>query len=202
MYALLKKYLPKLLWMGFAAEIVVLLAAYWQSNQNVNFALRIATRLSGRLSLIYFALYIIHSLYQQLLEKNSTSLHEKWVLSRNFMVVHIIHLGILLSAIYCNNMELPLLRLLPGITTYIIIILTPFVYRGYIFPKLPLRIMEQVFVAATGLLFLLTYIARLSGKAPFATGSQPSYIIFGVGTAILMLCFVLRKHIVPQNRQG
>jgi hypothetical protein len=200
MYALLKRYLPKLLWTGVIAEVTILLAAYWQSSQNIHFALRIAARLSGRLSLVYFALYIIHSLYQRSLQQNSAGLQEKWLLARNFAVVHIIHLCILLAAIYFNNMELPLLRLLPGIVTYTIIILTPLVYRGTIFPKLPLPIAERVFVAAAGLLFLLTYIARVSGKSPFATGSKPWYILFGAGTVILLLCFVLRKYIVPHNK--
>lgn len=200
MYPLLKKYLPKLLWIGLVAEVVILLAAYWQSDQDVYAALRIAARLSGRLSLIFFAFYVVHSVYQRSFEKDSASLKEKFILSRNFAIVHVIHLCILLSAIYFNNMELPLPRLLPGIITYIILILTPLAYRRYVFPKMPLHIMEIVFVASAGLLFLLTYVARVSGKSPFATGSMPSYIIFGALTAVLLLSFIFRRHIVPPDK--
>ncbi|MBL7729285.1 MAG: hypothetical protein JNM68_16435, partial [Dinghuibacter sp.] len=116
-------------------------------------------------------------------------------LARNFAIVHVIHLGILLAAIHFNNMELPLLRLAPGIITYMIILFTPLVYRGLFFSNIPLPVVERVFVVASGLLFLFTYAARISGKSSFATGSRLSYILFGSGTVILLLCFVFRRYI-------
>lgn len=190
--------LPKLLWAGLIAEVAILLLAYWQSNQQLLYALRIAARLSGRLSLFFFGLYVIHALYRQSLQPGSTVLHEKYILARNFAIVHVIHLGILLAALHFNNMELPLLRLVPGIITYMIILFTPLVYRGLFFSNIPLPVVERVFVAASGLLFLFTYAARISGKSSFATGSRLSYILFGSGTVILLLCFVFRRYITTR----
>jgi hypothetical protein len=191
----IKAHTHKLLLFGLIAEVFIFFISYLESKGDMHMLFRIAARLSGRLSLMYFCLYLIDGITNSNLERGTLEFNTKFTLAKNFAIIHLIHWFLLITSIKLNNFELPLLRLIPGIITYLIILITPWVYKGALFPSIKLKLVENLFVGFSSLIFILTYVMRLSGKSPTATGTPPTYMLFLILVSLCIFAFIFRSKI-------
>ena len=186
-----KKYLPYLFPIGLGLELLVLLLSYLETGDYWHLFFRATARLSGRVYLLYFAHFLVYATLNPSAEKGSEPLKTKFILARNFAIMHIIHWFLLVTAIKMNGFELPLARLVPGIIAYSMVVLMPFVLNGNLFKTIKLSLAQNVYVYYVWLLFFLTYLARLSGNSPTATGTMPVYIALMIVTISLLVWRIL-----------
>jgi hypothetical protein len=166
-------------------ELAVLALAYTEAGSNTLLFYKAAARLSGRLSLIVFAAAFLYDSYRKTKQQVPDS--KLLALLSTFAIVHIIHWFLLATAIYLGGVQLPALRLLGGVLAYIMIVALPIFTKKYkITPKIWSWI-SNLYFHYVWLIFALTYLARLTGKTSFASGSMPSYTVFASITMLLLL---------------
>lgn len=181
----------KLLIFGLLAELLIMLWSYFEANGSLLMFFKSAARLSGRLSLFYFAWFFMYSLSQKQLLPGKAGIH--FGLANNFAIIHVIHWFFLASAIYLGNVQLEFVRVLGGLLAYLLIVALPIAMRkGWIkarnWPRL-----STVYFYYVWLIFALTYVARLSGNSSFASGSMASYMFFAACTALLFIYSIYVK---------
>lgn len=181
----IEKHLNRWIWIGLAMEAAVLVAAYLESGGDWLYFFRSAARLSGRVSLLFYTIVIVYFTLQT--EVSDYPLRVKQGISANFAILHMIHWVLLATAIYVNAFDFPILRLIPGSLAYIAIVAAPFMFQPQVFSMSSVRRFQQVYLYLPWLIFFLTYLTRLSGNAPTATGSFQAYIPLMIFTTGLLI---------------
>jgi hypothetical protein len=183
----MKKYLPKLLLIGLGLEMLVLLLSYLEANGNLTHFFQASARLSGRVSLLYFGFLFVYSTLNPSVEPNSEPLQVKYILARNFAILHVIHWYLLATAVRMSGFDLVPYKLMGGALAYLMIVLLPFILKRKLFPKLSLRLALNVYLPYVWLIFFITYLTRVLGKAAPITGIMPAYYLLISITLGLMI---------------
>jgi VanZ family protein len=180
------KYLPKHIIVGILLEIIILSIAYFEANDDITHFFQAAARLSGRVSLLFFSLLLV---YDTLKTSNSDSvaLQTKFILARNFAILHVIHWFLLATAVSMSSFELVPFRVAGGTLAYLMIVLLPFVIKRKILTNLPINWVFHIYIPYVWLIFFLTYLTRVQGKAKDVTGSMLTYKILITYSSILIL---------------
>lgn len=192
------KHLSKHLGIGILLEILVLVLSYFEANGDTTYFFQAAARLSGRVSLLFFGLLFVYATLFPSVEANSEPLHVKFILARNFAIIHVIHWFLLATAVKLSGFALVPTRLAGGALAYLMIVLLPFVIQKKVFKKMSLSIALNVYLPYVWLIFFITYLTRVLGKASPITGSMPAYYILISITLALMF---FRLWVIVRNRK-
>jgi hypothetical protein len=190
----MEKRLLKLLPYGYGLEVMVLIMAYLESYGDTTAFFQVASRLSGRVSLLFFLIYAIYAtLSPSPKNRDSRTVKEgieltvKTSLSKDFAIIHVIHWMFLAVAVTLSGFELVFIRMIGGALAYLMIILMPLVYEKRLFINRPLQMLENGYIIYVWFIFFMTYVPRILGKVPKATGSMSSYIALFVLTIGFMV---------------
>ena len=181
------KHLSKYLGIGILLEILVLILSYFEANGDITHFFQATARLSGRVSLLFFSLLFIYATLFPSVEQGSESLKVKYVLAKNFAIIHVIHWFLLATAAKLSKFSIVPIRVAGGALAYLIIVLLPFIIQRMIFKKIPLRTAFNVYLFYVWLIFFITYLTRVLGKASPITGIMPAYYILISLTTALMI---------------
>lgn len=191
--------ISKWLWAGFLLEIFVVWAAWQESDGATTAFFQSAARLSGRVSLLFFGVFVVYAGRFPNVEAGSEHLKIKGRLAFDFMVVHVIHWFLLAAAVRLSGFELVPFRLAGGILAYGLVVAMPFILRGQIRLPWSVALTQHLYVFYVWLIFFMTYLTRIQGKTPTATGSM-SFYYFGMGACIALLSFYLFPIRIPNKR--
>ena len=183
----IKKYQNQFLPIGLGLEALVFLISYLEAGNNLPAFFSATARISGRVSLLYFAIFLIYATINKSVEENSDALKTKIILAKNFAILHVIHWFLLITAMKLNGNPINIFRLVPGTMAYLMVIALPFILNRRIFKDLKLDLVQNVYIYYVWLIFFMTYLARISGNAHFATGTMSSYIFFMLVTIGLLI---------------
>ena len=179
--------ITKLLVLGIALEILVLLLAFVESKGDTTLFFQVSARLSGRVSLLFFLFYGIYATRHPSVETGSIALSVKTMLVRDFAVIHVIHWVFLAVAVKLSGFELVPFRVFGGALAYLIIVLMPLVYQKKLLTSVSLTTMQHVYIFYVWLIFFMTYLSRVRGQTPTATGDISAYwVLIGVTAAFLI----------------
>jgi hypothetical protein len=90
-------------------------------------------------------------------------------------------------AVTLSGFELVFIRVIGGALAYLMIILMPLVYEKRILTKYPLSKLENGYIIYVWFIFFMTYLPRILGKVPTATGTMSSYIALMILTISFMV---------------
>lgn len=192
------KYLSKHLLTGILLEVLVLIISFIEANGDVVHFFQAAARLSGRISLLYFAILFVYSTLNPSVDVGSKPLYVKTVLSHNFLILHVIHFFLLATAARLSGFPVVPYRLTGGALAYLMVALYPFILHGKIFTRMSKKLAQHIYLNYVWLIFLFTYLSRVSGKALNVTGDILAYqVLFGITiTLMLWRIVVLIRRIV------
>lgn len=175
---------------GIFLEILVLLASWYEGYDAASF-FQAAARLSGRVSLVYFAaLFFFGALHLRLGAKDETY-DVKYLLFRNFAVIHTIHLGFLLTYLYFSGAELVPIRLAGGMLAYALILSAPFLLaKDWKVVPSWLFHWQNFYFFWVWLVFFMTYLGRLNGDAPGISGWMETYYILMTIVSLMPVVFI------------
>jgi len=186
MTSLIERFSPRLLWVGIGLEALVLLAAAWESGGVAGPFFQAAARLSGRVSLLFFALLLVYATLRPTFERSVETFEVKYRLYRDFAVVHVIHWCLLAASVWIKGFELVPVRLAGGALAYALVVGMPLVVKhGWVEGK-ALRRLQNFYLFWVWLVFLLTYVTRLRGQTPDVSGSPSAWWPLAVFTLGLM----------------
>jgi hypothetical protein len=156
---------PALLFIALEVLIVVIAIALegWSLE-----ALHITTRFSGRLSLLFFSVFLISREQPVLM---------RWVSSNPFLlfaIIHGIHLVELLTYVQLSGNALIPLRLAGGFLAYAMIFVMPFVHEKLNPVKSRIR---NVYFVYIWFIFFMSYLPRVMGQLPDVGGSYPEFVV-------------------------
>jgi hypothetical protein len=194
----MKKYLPNLLSIGLGLELLVLILSYFEANGDTTHFFQASARLSGRVSLLYFSFLFIYTTLNPSVESDSEPLKIKYILARNFAILHVIHWFLLATAVSMSGFNIVPYKLMGGALAYLMIVLLPLILSGKLFPNLSLRFTLNVYLPYVWLIFFVTYLTRVLGKAAPITGIMPAYYVLISITVGLM---IWRVGVLLKNRK-
>ena len=183
----MKNKITKLLITGIALELLVILLAFIESKGDMTLFFQASARLSGRVSLLFFLFYGIYATRNPSVETGSVALSVKTTLVRDFAVIHVIHWVFLAIAVILSGFELVPFRVLGGALAYLMIVLMPLIYQKKLLATVSLTTMQHVYIFYVWLIFFMTYLSRVRGQTPTATGNMWAYwVLMAVTTAFLV----------------
>jgi hypothetical protein len=194
----MKKYLHNLLNIGLGLELLVLILSYFEANGDTTHFFQATARLSGRVSLLYFSFLFVYTTLNPSVESDSEHLQIKYILARNFAILHVIHWFLLATAVSMSGFNIVPYKLTGGALAYLMIVLLPFILNGKLFPNLSLRLALNIYLPYVWLIFFVTYLTRVLGKAAPITGIMPAYYVLISITVGLM---IWRVGILLKNRK-
>lgn len=159
--------LPFTIFIGLEVLIIVIsiLLEGWSLE-----ALHITTRFSGRLSLLFFSLFLI-SREQSVLKKITSDI--PFTL---FAIIHGIHLVELLWYVRLSGNELIPIRLAGGFLAYVIIFVMPFA-RTINFNQTFLARFQTFYFVYVWFIFFMSYLPRVMGTLPNVGGSYAEFVV-------------------------
>lgn len=174
----MKLSLQKLLLVGTAIELLILLVCYLL-HPEIEETFRYAARYSGRLSAVVFlfAFYTYAMEFPNPMSQNS----ELRNLVRLFAVLHVIHFGFLAANIYLNEIPLVPVKLIGGAMAYLMIVLAPFKLHQL---KIPLQLTYFFYVA---FVMIMTYVARAKGDF---VGAEPYWFHY-LALGVFVVCSIV-----------
>lgn len=173
--------------LGIALEVLVMLLAYIESKGDTTLFFQASARLSGRVSLMFFLFYGIYATRHPSVEWDSIPLAIKRQLTKDFAVIHIIHGVFLAIAVKLSGFELVPFRVAGGALAYLMIVLMPFIYHKKLFASFSLLTMQHIYIFYVWLIFFMTYLSRLRGQTPTATGDMTAYqVLMAITSAFLI----------------
>ena len=178
--------LLKILPYGYSLEVFVVIMAYLESYGDTTAFFQAAARLSGRVSLLFFLIFAVYAtLYPSV--KEGIVLTVKTSLVKDFAIIHVIHWMFLATAVTLSHFELVPLRILGGALAYLMVIVMPLIYEKRILTSRPLPLMQNIYIIYVWLIFFMTYLSRVTGKTPTATGSMLAYTALMIATVGFMI---------------
>lgn len=196
---IIERFSPRLLRIGLILEALVLSAAAVESGGSWGAFFQAAARLSGRVSLLFFALLLLYATLHPHFERSVETFRVKYRLYRDFAVVHTIHWCLLATSVSLNGFELVPARLAGGSLAYVLVIGMPFVVGRDWVRGSALNQLQGFYLFWVWLVFMLTYVARLQGQTPDATGSPAAWWPLAAFTFGLMVWRVWRLWINPRT---
>lgn len=176
------------LWViGLGLEGLALLASFLEASGDVNAFFQAAARLSGRVSLLFFALLLVYATLHPTLERTSATFLTKYRLYRDFAILHGIHWVLLATSVWLNGFELVATRLAAGALAYCLVLGMPIAVQT---ERLSTRFLERLqgfYLFWVWFVFFMTYVTRLSGQNPSASGTVLAWWPLAVFSAGLML---------------
>jgi hypothetical protein len=157
-------------------------------------ALHVTTRFSGRLSLLFFSLFLISR--EKIALKKLVSDTPFFL----FAIIHGIHLIELLWYVRLSGNELIPVRLAGGFLAYVIIFVMPFLHAGNFNQSFIARFQTFYFVYVW-FIFFMSYLPRVTGTLPNVGGSYTEFVVLFIWIIILGLYKLLfsRKLIPVKN---
>lgn len=187
----MEKILKNSLKIGLLLELVVIIVAFFTSSDLTTF-FQTAARLSGRVSLLLFALVVYYfSLHWEILENEVKN--EKYRLSRDFAIIHLIHWCFLAVAVSRSNFELKLERIIAGFIAYCCIVAFPYLLKNNKLDKNQYFKFQNFYIFYTWFIILMTYISRVKAPQDFSGSAIGYQLHLLAAIAILLVHFVLRK---------
>lgn len=154
-------------------------------------ALHIITRFSGRLSLVFFSLFLI--------AREKSSLH-KWISNYPFTlfaIIHGIHLVELSLYVQLSGNKIIPVRVAGGFLAYLMIFIMPFLKTKVVNRKVMARL-EQVYFVYVWFIFFMSYLPRVLGALPNVGGSYPEFVVLFVWVNALGIYKLLSfKKLIP-----
>lgn len=177
--------------LGIALEVLVMLLAYIESKGDTTLFFQASARLSGRVSLMFFLFYGIYATRHPSVE-TGISLSIKTQLVTDFAVIHIIHWVFLAIAVKLSGFELVPFRVAGGALAYLMIVLMPFIYHKKLFASFSLLTMQHIYIFYVWLIFFMTYLSRLRGQTPTATGDMTAYQVLIAITSTFLIWRIVK----------
>jgi hypothetical protein len=190
---------PSLLLIGVGMESLVLLAAWLESGGMLPAFFQASARLSGRASLIFFALLLIYATLQPGFDRTKESFRVKVRLFSAFAILHGIHWCLLAVSVWMNGFDLNPARLAGGMLAYLLILGMPVLLNSEKLSVNALKALQSFYLLWVWFVFMMTYVTRLRGQSPDAGGSPEAWWPLAAGTLALMLWRVWRQ---VGNRPG
>ena len=188
----MKNKITKLLITGIALELLVILLAFIESKGDMTLFFQASARLSGRVSLLFFLFYGIYATRNPSVETGSVALSVKTTLVRDFAVIHVIHWVFLAIAVILSGFELVPFRVLGGALAYLMIVLMPLIYQKKLLATVSLTTMQHVYIFYVWLIFFMTYLSRVRGQTPTATGNMTAYWVLIAVTAAFLVWRIIK----------
>ncbi len=149
-------------------------------------AYKAAARYTGRVSLALFAAIAV--LYAIPARRETAR-----AIVAPFAAAHVFHFGCLAAYLSMTGGWPAPARLAGGALAYAMIVGMPFVQRASGLRERARTIAENVYLAWVGVVFVITYVVRMLGKIPQATGSREEYLgLLAVVVAVLVTHVALR----------
>lgn len=177
----------KLLFIGLGLEGLALLASYFEANGDLSAFFQAAARLSGRVSLLFFALLLIYATLYPTMERTSAVFGVKYRLFRDFAILHVVHWTLLATSVWLNGFELVASRLAAGALAYSLVVSMPFLLQTERIGVQFLARLQGLYLFWVWFVFFMTYVTRLRGQNPSASGSVAAWWPLAVFSAGLML---------------
>jgi hypothetical protein len=174
-HTMIARLTPYWLTMGLGLEGLMLLAAWLESSGDTTVFFQAAARLSGRVSLLYFAVLLVQVTHQPAWNRQMPGFETNFRLFRDFAVLHVIHWGLLAVAVYRTGFELVPFRVAGGALAYLLVVGLPILLRTDWLTESTLRRLGAFYFFWVWLVFFLTYLTRLRGQAPIHTGSPAAW---------------------------
>lgn len=188
---------PKLLAIGLGLETVVLLASYWESTGEIEAFFQATARLSGRVSLLFFAMLMVVATLHPTFERSSESFQIKFRLFRDFAILHVIHWFLLATSIWFSGFELVPARLVGGALAYVLVVGMPIALRSNLLNEKALGWLQRFYLLWVWFVFFMTYVTRLRGQNPDASGSMVAWWPLLVFTVSIMVWRVWKRGTPP-----
>lgn len=192
----IKKLLPFFL----ILEVLVLIFAYFEANGDTTHFFQASARHSGRVSLLSFSILLVYSTLNR--EFVGEILSTKYILARDFAILHIIHWFLLATAVKLSGFELVPSRVAGGSLAYLIIVILPFILSGKILQKLSLKWLMHVYLFYVWFIFFMTYVSRVNGSATNITGSMPTYWVLITFTSLLMIWRIIYLATIRRSKNN
>ncbi|MES2797991.1 MAG: hypothetical protein V4683_18635 [Bacteroidota bacterium] len=192
------KNINQFIYWGLLLEILVLIFSYYESNGLVTSFFQAAARLSGRVSLLFFALLFIYSTVNIGFEP--ALLTNKYILAKDFAILHIIHWFLLATAVNLSGFELVPSRVFGGALAYLMILILPFLLKRVFLKNISLKWPMHIYLSYVWFIFFMTYVSRVTGKATNITGSLSSYWLLISATIILMIWRIFKLSLQPKRK--
>lgn len=184
---MLAKLSPKLLWIGLGLEALVLLAAFLESGGETAAFFQASARLSGRVSLLFFSLLLVYATLHPSFERGSETFQVKFRLFQVFAILHVLHWFLLVTSIWFNGFELVPARLAGGALAYLLVVGMPLLLLSEGLSGKFLRRLQGFYLFWVWFVFFMTYLTRLRGQSPDASGSPEAWWPLAAFTVGLML---------------
>jgi hypothetical protein len=189
------KNIKKHLFIGLFLEVIVFFISFIEANGDITLFFQACARHSGRVSLAFFTLLFVYHTIEPNVEEGKI-LNIKYILARNFTIIHIIHWFLLVVAVKLSGFELVPFRVAGGAIAYIMVLFLPYILKRRIFKKISLGKIFNIYLSYVWLIFFMTYVARLTSEDSLFTGTKSSYILLFIFTSGIMLwrIFILLKN--------
>jgi hypothetical protein len=166
---------PRLLTIGILLEVLVLVAAWFESGGATAPFFQASARLSGRVSVLFFSILMIYATLVPGFERRSNEYRTKYILFRDFAIIHLIHWFLLAASVSLTQFELLPIRLAGGVIAYVLVGVMPWLMTRPDTGFAMLTAVQASYMFWVWLVFTMTYTARLSGSTPVHTGSPASW---------------------------
>lgn len=193
---------PRLLAIGVLLELLVLVAAWLESGGATAPFFQASARLSGRVSVLFFSVLLIYATLHPGFERGSKEYRTKYILFRDFAVIHIIHWFLLATSVYLTQFEILPIRLAGGVIAYVLVGVMPWLMTQANTSFATLTAVQATYMFWVWLVFSMTYTARLSGSTPVHTGSPASwwpFFIWLIGLIFWRSYMLLRQNWVTKK---
>lgn len=149
--------------------------------------IRCMARYTARISTVLFLIAI----YQFIMStaNDTVNLYQSLVL---LAVNHFIHFGFLAANVVVNKIDLVPIKLLGGFLAYLLILIFPFVSKSKIIKDK----FYYIYFYYVGVVFLITYIARIRGNFEGASPSWLHYLGFiAIAIALVLMPIIKQRQI-------
>jgi hypothetical protein len=175
MITTLNKLSPRFLTIGLVLELLVLILAWLESAGDTTRFFQGAARLSGRVSLLFFVFLMIYATLMPKFDRHTQTFQTKYLLFRDFAIVHVIHWCLLAVSVSMSHFELLPIRVLGGAVAYGLVVTMPYLMSRPALNVPLLTGMQSAYMFWVWLVFTMTYTARLSGGSLVHTGSPVAW---------------------------
>lgn len=187
MFKLIVKLIPRLLIIGLLLEVLILGLSWKESGGVLAPFFQLAAMMSGRVSLFFFAMLLGVATVYPSFDKDSENYHKKYLLYRDFAIIHVIHLVLLGISIRMNDFELLWIRVIAGAMAYLAIVAMPILIKGNWVSEKTLSGLQGFYMFWVWMVFTMTYTKRLSGEATDSIGSPA--VLWPLFMGLILLIF-------------
>jgi hypothetical protein len=171
----IERFAPRLIVLGLVLELLVLLVAFLESDGAMQSFFQASARLSGRVSVLFFSVLMIYATLVPEFERGTNEFRTKYILFRDFAIVHIIHWFLLAAAVYLSPFELLPIRVMGGAIAYGLVAAMPYLMERASTGQPTLVAVQASYMFWVWIVFTMTYTSRLGGSTSSHTGSPAAW---------------------------